>query len=213
MSKSLIAEFIGTFALVFVGTGAIIVNELTGGVGDLGIALSFGIVIGVMVYALGNISGAHFNPAVSVGFYYSGQLSRPKLWRYILAQISGALSASSLLFLLFGDVANLGATLPRGGELESFILEIVMTFFLMFVILSVTSNRGAKLDVSGIAIGGAVAMDAIFGGPISGASMNPARSLGPSIVSRVFESQWIYIAAPIIGSLIAVLIYQKIKVE
>jgi aquaporin Z len=205
------AEFIGTFALVFAGTGAIIVDSLTGKIGHIGVAMTFGLVIGVMVYSLGHISGAHFNPAVSIGFLFSKRLKKDHMFFYILAQISAAVFASGLLYLMFGNIANLGATLPMGGWTQSFVLEVIMTFFLMFVIISVATDSRVKPEVSGIAIGGAVALDSLFGGPISGASMNPARSLGPAIVGRVFESQEIYLIAPIVGSLIAVATYEFIR--
>ncbi len=211
MSKALLAEFIGTFALVFAGTGAIIVDSMTGRIGHVGVALTFGLVIGVMVYSLGHISGAHFNPAVSIGFFFSKRMKREEMTVYILAQIGGAVAASGLLLLLFGRVANLGATLPSGSWIQSFVLEVVMTFFLMFVIISVATDSRVKPEVSGIAIGGAVAMNSLFGGPVSGASMNPARSFGPAIVAGIFEFQEIYLIAPIIGSLIAVVTYEFLR--
>jgi aquaporin Z len=170
-------------------------------------------VIGFMVYSLKHISGAHFNPAVSIGFYFSKRMKLDELTFYILAQIGGAVVASSLLFVLFGRVANLGATLPKGGWIQSFALEIVITFFLMFVIFSVATNSQVKPEVSGIAIGGTVALNSFIGGSISGASMNPARSIGPAIIARIFESQEIYFIAPIIGSLIAVATYEYLRMD
>lgn len=209
--RACLAEFIGTFTLVFAGTGAIIVDSLTGKIGHIGVAMSFGLAIGVMVYSLIHISGAHFNPAVSLGFLFSKRLRKNQMFFYILAQITGAIFASSLLYAMFGNIANLGATLPQGAWIQSFVLEVVMTFFLMFVIISVATDKRVKPEVSGIAIGGTVALDSLFGGPISGASMNPARSLGPAIVGRIFEYQGIYLVAPIFGALIAVVAYEFLR--
>jgi aquaporin Z len=209
--RACLAEFIGTFALVFVGTGAIMIDSLTGQIGHIGVAMAFGLVIGVMVYSLGHISGAHFNPAVSIGFLFSKRYEKNQMFFYVLSQITGAVFASGLLLLVFGNVANLGATLPQGGWTQSFVLEIAMTFFLMFVIVSVATDSRVKPEVSGFAIGGAVAMNSLFGGPISGASMNPARSLGPAIIGGIIKFQEIYIVAPVIGSIIAVAAYQFIR--
>lgn len=211
MFKKNVTEFIGTFALVFAGTGAIINDASTGKLGQIGIAMSFGLVVAVLVYSLGHISKAHFNPAVTIGFASVGRFEKNQVLPYITAQIGGAIAASALLFIMFGSSGNLGATLPSGPWMQSFILEIVMTFFLMLVIISVATDTRVKPEVSGIAIGGTVALDALFGGPISGASMNPARSLGPAIIGGIFEYQWIYLVAPVIGSLIAVVIYEYIR--
>jgi len=206
-----LAEFIGTFSLVFVGTGAIIENSITGKLGHIGVAMSFGLIVGVFVYCLGHISKAHFNPAVTIGFYSVGKMEKNLFFPYIFAQITGAILASGLLYIMFGKAGNLGATLPSGSWEQSFIMEIVMTFFLMFVIMSVATDTRVKPEVSGIAIGGIVALDALFGGAISGASMNPARSLGPAIIGGIFEYQWIYLIAPVIGSLFAVMVYELLE--
>lgn len=213
MFRKIAAEFIGTFALVFAGTGAIIDNSLTGKIGQIGIAMSFGLVVAVMIYSLGHISKAHFNPAVTIGFASVGKFEKKHVLPYIAAQIGGAILASALLFMIFGNIGNLGATLPRGSWMQSFILEVVMTFFLMLVIISVATDSRVKPEISGIAIGGVVALDALFGGAISGASMNPARSLGPAIIGGIFDNQWIYLIAPVIGSLLAVVIYEYIRTE
>ncbi|CAG0952761.1 MAG: glycerol uptake facilitator, MIP channel [Candidatus Methanoperedens nitroreducens] len=213
MFRKIAAEFIGTFALVFAGTGAIIDDSLTGKIGQIGIAMSFGLVVAVMIYSLGHISKAHFNPAVTIGFASVGKFEKKHVLPYIAAQIGGAILASALLFMIFGNIGNLGATLPRGSWMQSFILEVVMTFFLMLVIISVATDSRVKPEISGIAIGGVVALDALFGGAISGASMNPARSLGPAIIGGIFDNQWIYLIAPVIGSLIAVVIYEYIRTE
>ena len=213
MFRKIAAEFIGTFALVFAGTGAIIDDSLTGKIGQIGIAMSFGLVVAVMIYSLGHISKAHFNPAVTIGFASVGKFEKKHVLPYIAAQIGGAILASALLFMIFGNIGNLGATLPRGSWMQSFILEVVMTFFLMLVIISVATDSRVKPEISGIAIGGVVALDALFGGAISGASMNPARSLGPAIIGGIFDNQWIYLIAPVIGSLLAVVIYEYIRTE
>lgn len=212
MTKKLLAEFIGTFALVFAGTGAIIVNEITSGViTHVGIALVFGLVVMAMIYAVGEISGAHFNPAVTVGFWAAGRLPPSEAVAYILSQSAGALVASLLLRLVFASSATLGATLPSGGIVPAFILEIVMTFFLMFVIIHVATGSKEQGLMAGMAIGATVTLAALFGGPISGASMNPARSLAPALVSFNSGDLWIYLIAPLIGSAIAVGAYHLLR--
>ncbi len=204
--KKYLAEALGTFALVFVGTGAIIVNDVTNGsITHVGIALSFGLVIMTMIYAYGEVSGAHFNPAVTVGFTIARGFPRSEALRYILSQVVGALLASALLLGMFPDHATLGSTLPSGSALQSLIFEIVMTFFLMIVILGVTSGTKEKGIVAGIAIGAAIALDALFGGPISGASMNPARSFAPALLSGNFGTFWIYLIGPVLGAALAAL--------
>jgi aquaporin NIP len=181
--RALAAEFVGTFALVFAGCGAIMVDAKTGALGHVGVAISFGLVIMVMIYAVGHISGAHFNPAVTFAF----ALSRHFPWRrglvYWATQITAALVAAAVLRGLLGNIAHVGATLPSGSQGQSFLLEVVLTFFLMFVIMAVATDTRAVGEAAAIAVGGTVLLDAMFGGPISGASMNPARSTGPAIVS------------------------------
>ncbi len=203
--KRLVAEGIGTFALVFVGTGAIVVNDATGGaITHLGVALAFGLVIGCMIFALGDVSGAHFNPAVTVSFWVARRFSGSQVAPYVSAQLAGALLASGVLRVLFPAGEELGATVPSGGLAQSFVLEVVLTFFLVFVILSVTTGAKERGVTAALAIGGTVAMGALFGGPISGASMNPARSLGPALVSGQLSAIWLYMAAPVAGALLAV---------
>ena len=199
------AESIGTFALVFAGTGAVIINQISAGkITHVGIALTFGLVIMSMIYALGDVSGAHFNPAVTFGFWLSKRLPARTLAPYILSQAIGALLASTLLRLMFGNTASLGTTLPAGPWWQSFILETVLTALLMFVILCVSTGPKETGIMAGIAVGGVIGLEAMFAGPISGASMNPIRSLAPAIISGQFASLWIYIAAPLLGSAIAV---------
>lgn len=203
--KRMFAEFLGTFGLVFAGTGAIIINDVSGGgVTHVGVALTFGLVVLAMIYTFGDISGAHMNPAVTLGFFVARRLPGAMVLPYIVSQLLGALAASGLLRLLFPSSATLGASLPAGSEMQSFILEVVLTFFLMLVILSVSTGAKEKGMTAGIAVGAVIALEAMFAGPISGASMNPARSLAPALVSPHVASLWIYLTAPVVGALLAV---------
>ena len=202
--KKYTAEALGTFALVFAGTGAIIINEASGGaISHVGIALTFGLIILAMIYTFGDISGAHFNPAVTIGFWAARRLPAQQVGPYILSQCIGALAASGILRLLFPQNRLLGATMPAGSELQSFILEIVLTFFLMLTILNVSTGAKEKGITAGIAVGAVIGLEAMFAGPICGASMNPARSLGPALGSLHLEHLWLYIVAPIIGACLA----------
>lgn len=207
--KKYIAEFIGTFALVFCGTGAVIVNEQTGGVvGHVGIAITFGLIVMAMIYSFGKSSGAHFNPAVSIGFWVAKLLPKKEVLPYVTSQLLGAFLATAVLKFLFPENINLGATIPSGTVLQSFILEIILTFFLMLVILS-TSQGSKELGImAGLAIGSTVLLEAMFAGPISGASMNPARSLSPALLSGNIQMLWIYILAPVLGAILSVIVWQ-----
>ncbi|MEK6948981.1 MAG: MIP/aquaporin family protein [Nanoarchaeota archaeon] len=208
--KRYIAEFIGTFALVFAGAGSVVVNAQTGALGNTGIAFVFGFVIAAMIYAIGHISGAHINPAVTIAFWLGRKFDKKDVLPYISSQILGAIFASLLILFVLGGDAFVGATLPRDGNfMQSFYLEIVLTFFLMFVIVGSTSSNYPQF--AGLAIGLTVGLDALFGGPISGASMNPARSFGPALISGNFSYHWVYWAAPILGAALAVLAYNVIK--
>ena len=211
--RLLAAEFVGTFTLVFAGCGAIMVDAKTHALGHVGVAISFGLVIMVMIYAVGHISGAHFNPAVSFAFALSRHFPWPRALGYWTAQLLGAVAAAALLRGSLGDLAHLGATLPAGSQGQSFLWELVLSFFLMFVIMAVATDTRAVGEAAAIAIGGTVGLDAMFGGPISGASMNPARSLGPAIVSGDLHAIWIYILAPPLGTALAALTYQFIRTE
>jgi MIP family channel proteins len=207
-----LAEAIGTYGLVFAGTGAVTIDAVTrGGVSHVGVALTFGLIIMTMIYAVGHISGAHFNPAVTLGFAAARHFPPRLVPVYIAAQLAGAVGASLTLRALFGNVAALGATLPQGSDRQSFVLEAVLTFFLMFVIMAVATDVRAVGQAAAIAIGGTVGLEALFAGPISGASMNPARSLAPALVSGVWTSQWLYVAGPICGALLGALVYGALR--
>ncbi len=206
MRRRLAAELLGTFALVFAGTGAIVVNDVSGGtVTHVGIALTFGLIVLAMIYTLGHVSGCHLNPAVTLGFFAARRLDVRWVLPYIAAQCAGAILASLVLLSLFPNHATLGATLPAGAAGQSFVLEIVLTGMLMFVILGVSIGAKETGVLAGVAIGGVIALEALFAGPISGASMNPARSLAPALVSLQFDSLWIYLTAPVLGAGISVL--------
>ncbi len=208
----LAAEFVGTFGLVFAGTGAIIINAVTaGGVSHVGIGLTFGLIVMVMIYAFGHVSGAHLNPAVTLAFAAGRHFPWPLVPLYWAAQLAGGITASLVHKALFGDVANLGATLPWGSATQSFGLEIVLTLILMVVITSVATDTRAVGQAAAIAIGGTIGLEAIFAGPISGASMNPARSLAPALVSWTWQDQWLYVAGPAIGAVAGVFIYNWIR--
>ena len=203
--KKRFAEFLGTFGLVFAGTGAIVINQVTNGsIGHAGIALTFGLIVVAMVYAFGDVSGAHLNPAVTIAFAVARRFPWREVPGYLLSQAAGAVAASILLRVLFPANETLGASLPAGGPWQSFILEVVLTFLLMLVILSVSTGAKEKGITAGVAIGAVIALEAMFAGPICGASMNPARSLAPAIVSGHVEYLWIYLAAPALGAVLAV---------
>lgn len=200
-----LAEFLGTFALIFCGTGAIIINQQSGGsITHVGIAITFGLVVMSMIYALGNISGAHLNPAVSIAFTVAKRFPVRQLFPYIISQAAGAIFASMLLKFLFPQNEYLGATIPQGSAMQSFVLEIILTFFLMLVIFNVAMGSKEQGMFAGLAIGSTVLFEAMFAGPISGASMNPARSLGPAIVSGHTEYLWVYLLSTIIGACLAI---------
>ena len=199
-----IAEAIGTFALVFFGCGAIVVNDITGGtLGHSGVCFAFGLVVMTMIYAVGNISGAHLNPAVTFGFLFAKRLDARMVAPYIGSQITGALLAALLLRVLFPEHDSLGATLPSVDPLRAFAFEVILSFVLMFVILNISTGHMEKGIMAGVAVGGTITLEALFAGPLTGASMNPARSLAPALVSGQLHQIWIYLIAPVSGAFLA----------
>jgi aquaporin Z len=209
--RKFIAEAIGTFALVFAGTGAIVIDDITHTVTHVGIAMTFGLIVMSMIYALGDVSGAHLNPAVTTGFWLSRRLPGRLVAPYIASQLMGATVASIVLLAMFGNVASLGATIPAGSDWQSFALEIILTGLLMLTILNVSTGPKETGLVAGIAIGGIIGLEALFAGPICGASMNPARSLAPAIVSGNLSSLWVYLTAPVIGACCAVPLWKIMR--
>jgi aquaporin NIP len=203
--KRLFAEFIGTFALVFAGTGAIVINDVSGGtITHVGVALTFGLIVLAMIYTLGDVSGAHINPAVTLGFFVARRFPGKDVLPYISVQCAGALAASATLRFLFPENGTLGATIPAGSAAQSFVLEAILTALLMLTILSVSTGSKEKGITAGIAIGSVIGLEAMFAGPICGASMNPARSLAPAIMSGHLQALWVYLVAPIVGACIGV---------
>ncbi len=210
----LLAEFIGTFGLVFAGCGAIMINALSKEqVTHVGVGLVFGLIITVMIYTLGHISGAHLNPAVTLGFVLARHFPLQRLVGYWVAQLAGAILAAGCLRILLGNVADVGTTLPTGtgGDWQSFGFEALLTFFLMFVIMAMATDTRAVGQAAALAIGATVGLEAIFAGPISGASMNPARSLGPALISWTWTAQWVYVLAPFLGAVVGAYAYRWLR--
>jgi len=207
MQKELWAEFIGTYCLLFAGTGAIIINDKSGGaITHVGIAMTFGLIVFVMIAALGDVSGAHMNPAVTFGLFLAGRIPGHRVIPYVVSQLIGAIVSSATLMALFPQHPTLGGTMPAGSVFQSLLLEILLTAMLMFVILSVTDGEKSKKITAGMAIGSTIALAALFAGPVSGASMNPARSLAPALVAWQLNALWIYLAGPALGAILGVLL-------
>lgn len=211
--RSLVAEAIGTFALVFAGAGAVMVDAKTHQLGHVGVAITFGLVIMAMIYAVGHVSGAHFNGAVTFAFALTRHFPWHRAVGYWAAQLTGAIAAAALLRASLGNIAHVGGTLPSGSSAQSFLWELIMSAFLMFVILAVATDTRAVGEAAAIAIGGTILLDAMVGGPISGASMNPMRSAGPAIVSGDLHALWIYMLAPVLGTSIGALAYQFVRTD
>jgi aquaporin Z len=198
--RILVAEAFGTFCLVFAGTGAVVVNDTHGGITHIGVALTFGLVVLAMIYALGDVSGCHLNPAVTLGFVAARRFGWNRVVPYILAQVAGAVAASLAVWSMFPTHPTLGATFPAGTVVQSWVMEFLLTLMLMFVILSVSTGAKEKGMLAGVAVGAVIALEAMFGGPVSGASMNPARSLAPAVVAGRLEHLWVYLTAPVFGA-------------
>jgi aquaporin NIP len=211
LACSLLAELIGTFGLVFFGCGSIMVAADTDAFGHVGVALAFGLVIMVMIYALGHVSGAHFNPAVTLAFALTRHFPWPRVGTYWAAQVLGAVLGALLLRASLGDVADLGATVPSGSDAQSLVWELVLTFFLMLVIMAVATDTRAVGEAAAIAIGGTIGLAALVGGPISGASLNPARSIGPAFVAGEAGPLWIYVVGPIVGAALGSFVYLALR--
>jgi len=210
--RKYIAEIIGTFALIFCGTGAIIINQISGGaITHAGIAATFGLIVAAMIYTVGDISGAHLNPAVTIAFWVAKVFPAKEILPYIISQGIGAFLASFTLHYLFPANETLGATIPAGTAMQSFILELILTFLLMFTIIHVAKGSKEQGMFAGIAIGSVVLLEAMFAGPICGASMNPIRSLSPAVISGHLEHLWVYLTAPILGAVVAVLTWKVLR--
>jgi len=210
--RAYIAEIIGTFALVFAGTGAVIVDKFSGGsVTHVGISIVFGLVVMAMIYSMGDVSGAHLNPAVTLGFYSAGRMTLQTAFYYIVSQISGAILASGTLSFIFPFTKTFGETVPSINISGAFAMEFIISFFLMFVIINVATGSKEQGLMAGIAIGGYVALAALFAGPVTGASMNPARTIGPAVFSGNYKGFWVYMIAPIVAAAAAAWVHKHIS--
>lgn len=209
-----VAEAFGTFVLVFAGTGAVVANEFSGGAVTLvGVAMAFALVVTAMIYTIGDLSGAHINPAVTLAALVMRRFSPADVLPYVVAQCVGAIGASATLRLLYPDAATLGATLPAGPVAQSFALEVLLTAILVFVVFNVTAERNPTGSLAGLVIGGVIGFEVFCGGPVSGASMNPARSLGPALVGGQLQHLWIYLVAPVLGAVLGALLVDYLRGE
>lgn len=210
--KKYLAEVIGTYILVFCGTGAVVINQQANGtVTHVGVAITFGLIVMAMIFAFGRLSGAHINPAVSIAFALTPIFPKKDLAPYIICQTLGALLASLTLRLMFPESTTLGETIPAGSDGQSFVLEVILTYILMLVILLVSQNTPEVSQFTAQAVGAIVLLEALFAGPISGASMNPARSLGPALIAGNLKSLWVYLMAPIVGAVLATISWQYLR--
>jgi aquaporin Z len=210
--RQCVAEVAGTYALVFSGCGAIVINDVSGGaITHVGISLTFGLIVMALIYAIGDISGCHINPAITLGFSVAGRFPWNRAPEYLGSQALGALLAAGSLKLLFPEHASLGATIPAGSWQQSFALEVFLTGLLMFVVLCVATGSREQGIMAGAAVGAVIALEALFAGPICGASMNPARSLAPAVVSGKLSAVWVYLSAPVLGALLAVPLWKLVR--
>lgn len=206
--KKYLAEFIGTFLLVFLGTGSVIVNVQTdGSLGLVGISFAWGLVVAALIYVFGPISGTHINPAVTISLAVGGLMPKKEVFGYLLTQIIGAIAASALLKILFPETETMGGTMPSGSVLQSFVLEFIMTFILLLTVLGITAKKETE-HLTGLVVGLVIVAIILFAGPISGASINPARSIGPAVIAGNLNNLWLYIVAPILGATSAVLLWK-----
>ncbi len=207
--RNYIAEYLGTFMLIFAGTGAMIINDVSGGaITHVGVALTWGMIVAAVIYSIGDISGAHLNPAVTIGFVVAKRFPVKEATPYIISQLAGAFSASLILAWLFPQHQTLGATIPTVTAEKALVIELILTFILMFVIMQVAFGAKEKGLMAGAAIGTTVGLAAMFAGPVTNASMNPARSIAPAVVSGNLEHLWLYLIATVIGAILAVLVSQ-----
>jgi aquaporin NIP len=215
LGRRAVAEALAAFALVFAGCGAIVTNgEYDGALGAVGVSLVFGLIIMVMVYATGHLSGAHINPAVTIAFTLTRHFPARDAVAYVAAQLAGASAGAFLLLAAWSDKpADLGATVPSVGVGTALLYEAVLTAFLMFVITAVATDTRAVGAAAAIAIGGTIGLDALFGGPVTGASMNPARSFGPALASGTWTDFWVYVAGPLVGASVGAVAYQFVRGE
>ena len=205
---ALYAEFVGTFAMVFCGTAAMAVNETTGAVAHEGVAITWGLIVMVMIYAFGEQSGAHFNPAVTVSFALANRFAWEKVPSYIITQALGAIVASIAVKALLPESEIIGATIPTIPHLSAFWLELLLSFFLMIVILHISTGSKEIGPVAGVAVGSVILLEAMFAGPLTNASMNPVRSLGPALIGNHWEPMWLYLTAPFVGMALAVAVFK-----
>ena len=212
--RNYISEVIGTFFLIFAGCGAMVVNTYSGGaLGHVGVAMTWGLIVMVIIYTIGDISGAHLNTAVTLGFWIAKRFKGKEVLPYIIAQTIGAFLASFALRVMFPLDETLGASLPSSTWQQSFIMELILTFLLMYVILNVSSGAKEKGIMAGTAIGATVGLEAMFAGPVCGASMNPIRSIAPAIVSGHTEYLWVYVVSTLLGAFLAVFVFKVTRKE
>ena len=212
--KKYVAEFIGAFAIVFFGCGAVVVDTLKGGIiGHVGVNVAFGVIVAVMIYSFGNVSGAHFNPAVTIAFWAAGKLERQLIIPYVASQVLGGIAGAFMLMVIFPTTPTFGENVPAGTAFQAFALELIMTFFLMLIIHSVSTGHMEKGIMAGVAIGGYISIEGYIAGPFSSSSMNPARSIGPAIASGDYTLLWIFLTAPIIGAFLASMVRRYVVEE